>query len=434
MAMRKTSCTLLAVVALLGHARAIRIPGARVRFAAANFRPVRIARSLASADRQTTAIIPCDADVDGCLAFCTDTGQCSIIGNVSALQRLKVTLLFVLWFILSVGYSITNKKVNNMLPGVPCTVATSTVAVGAFFVCALWSTGLRSAPRVSRARLLRTLVPIGICHALGHLAGTVSVAVGSVSFTQIVKAANPVYVCVLSTIVLRTSVSRRVWLSLVPIVGGVALATVKEVAFVPAALICAAVSDLSMAMRNVLSKRSMDALTDVEGKRLGAADMFGLLTVISTAASLPIALAVDGHAIAGVWSAAATASTGGAVGLTSFVTLAGILFYAYNEVAMKALSHVHAVTHAVGNILRRVVIMVASMVAFGTPMSRMSALGSAIAIGGSYMYAMAKHGEKEEEQNAAREMALDEKIDQALPLQLPAKRIQQGQKEAERDL
>ena len=44
------------------------------------------------------------------------------------------------------------------------------------------------------------------------------------------------------------------WLSLVPIIGGVALATVKELSFAWAALLGAIVSDLALALRNVLSK------------------------------------------------------------------------------------------------------------------------------------------------------------------------------------
>ena len=47
---------------------------------------------------------------------------------------------------------------------------------------------------------------------------------------------------------------RQVWLSLLPIIGGVALATVKELSFAWAALLGAIVSDLALALRNVLSK------------------------------------------------------------------------------------------------------------------------------------------------------------------------------------
>ena len=51
---------------------------------------------------------------------------------------------------------------------------------------------------------------------------------------------------------------------------------------------------------------------------------------------------------------------------------------------MKALKNVHPVTHAVGNTMRRVVIMLICILVFQTPVSLTGAVGSTIAIGGSY--------------------------------------------------
>ena len=121
--------------------------------------------------------------------------------------------------------------------------------------------------------------------------------------------------------------------------------------------------------------------------------MFGLLTCISAAISLPTALLVEGRALPEQWSLAAASAAGGSSGLAAQLGLAGLLFYSYSEVAMQALSNVHSVTHAVGNTIRRVIIMLASMVCFGTPMTPLGAAGSALAIGGSYLYAMTKHRE-----------------------------------------
>ncbi len=307
----------------------------------AAFRPLALARSFARGEAVPTTV-PCDVDAEGCLAICYGaSSECSVLAPVGVLQRLKVGGYFALWFLLSVGYSLSNKVVNNMLP-CPCAVATSTVTVGSVFVGALWLTGLRAVPRLSRATL-RVLLPIGLCHAIGHMAGTFSVAVGSVSFTQIVKAANPLYVCALSAALLRQPISARVWLSLLPIVAGVALATVKEVSFVWGALVGAAASDLAMALRNVLSKRSLGLLADVDGRRLTSTDLFSLLTVISTLASLPIALAVDGRALPAAWASAAASVAGGGAHVLTRMGLTGLLFYAYNEVAMLALSSVHQV-------------------------------------------------------------------------------------------
>ena len=60
------------------------------------------------------------------------------------------------------------------------------------------------------------------------------------------------------------------------------------------------------------------------------------------------------------------------------------------QVAMQALANVHPVTHAIGNTMRRVVIMVVSMVVFRTPMTPLGAAGSAMAIIGAFAYAMAR--------------------------------------------
>ena len=400
----------LTIWLLIVSCSAFRLPASRMRatsqsvsMIASPFNANEYLRSPFAGGRWRTSLstwttVDCDMDADGCLALCHDTGECSIVAPVGLMQRLKVASYFALWFLLSVGYSLSNKKVNNLLP-CPCSVATSTVAVGSLFVGVLWLTGLRSTPRLSSATL-RTLLPIGLCHAIGHMAGTFSVAVGSVSFTQVVKAANPIYVCALSAAILHQTVSPRVWLSLVPIVAGVALATVKELSFVWGALIGAAASDLAMALRNVLSKRSMGQLTDVDGRGLTSTDLFGLLTVISTLASVPIAIAVDGRALPRVWSSAVASVAGGGSDIIAQMGLTGLLFYAYNEVAMMALSNVHQVTHAVGGIIRRVVIMVASMAAFGTPMTPLGAAGSGLAISGSFLYAMVKYEEKQQAQKA----------------------------------
>ena len=70
--------------------------------------------------------------------------------------------------------------------------------------------------------------------------------------------------------------------------------------------------------------------------------------------------------------------------------LAGAFYYLYNEVAFLALGRVNPVTHAVGNTIKRVVIIVASVIAFKTPISTLGVIGSTIAIFGTLLYSLAK--------------------------------------------
>jgi solute carrier family 35 protein E1 len=57
-------------------------------------------------------------------------------------------------------------------------------------------------------------------------------------------------------------------------------------------------------------------------------------------------------------------------------------------------SQVNPVTHAVGNTIKRVVIIVASVIAFKTPMSKGSIIGSSVAIAGTLLYSLAMNASK----------------------------------------
>ena len=137
-----------------------------------------------------------------------------------------------------------------------------------------------------------------------------------------------------------------------------------------------------------------------------------------------------------LWRQASALTPGGSAGLAGQVALTGLYFYGYSEVAMEALNNVHPVTHAIGNTMRRVVIMLVCMVAFRTPMTPLGAVGSALAVGGSYIYAMVKTKEAQrerqmtkeknddqdevvcEEEEAEEELELQERLIRALPLEV----------------
>ena len=69
-------------------------------------------------------------------------------------------------------------------------------------------------------------------------------------------------------------------------------------------------------------------------------------------------------------------------------------FHHHRLLLLLLLHKVTPVTHAVGNTIKRVVIIVASVVAFKTPMSTGSIIGSTIAILGTLMYSLAMNATK----------------------------------------
>lgn len=145
------------------------------------------------------------------------------------MQTLVTGSFFALWYLFNIGYNIYNKKALNALP-IPWTMALLQLLVGIPYCFALWMTGIRKAPKLSKDDI-KTLIPVSLGHLGTHIGAVISLGAGAVSFTHIVKASEPVVSAALSAVILGAVYSPITYLTLVPIVGGVALASLKELSF-----------------------------------------------------------------------------------------------------------------------------------------------------------------------------------------------------------
>jgi len=292
---------------------------------------------------------------------------------------------FALWYLFNIGYNIYNKKALNALP-IPYTMAALQLFVGIPYCFALWLTGLRKAPKLSTDNV-KTLIPVSLGHLGTHIGAVVSLGAGAVSFTHIIKASEPVVSAGLSALMLGAFYSPITYLTLIPIVGGVALASLKELSFTWVGFIAAMGSNLSSALRGILAKKTMGGGV---GENMTEANLYGVLTILAFIAMVPISLLVESPTMVMSTIKAATASGLSAKYLWTQSLMAGAFYYLYNEVAFLALGRVNPVTHAVGNTIKRVVIIIASVIAFKTPISTLGIIGSSIAIMGTLLYSLAK--------------------------------------------
>lgn len=69
---------------------------------------------------------------------------------------------------------------------------------------------------------------------------------------------------------------------------------------------------------------------------------------------------------------------------------AGICFHAYQQLSYMILARVAPVTHSIANSVKRVVVIVASVIAFSHPLSTQNALGTGVALFGVFLYSQAK--------------------------------------------
>lgn len=305
-------------------------------------------------------------------------------------ETLQVGSYFALWYLFNIGYNIYNKQALNAM-SYPWTIATIQMATGIFYFVPMWLLGLRKAPKLSMDDL-KTLLPIALCHTGVHVGAVIALGAGAVSFAHIVKASEPVVTCGLNALLLGEILPLPVYLTLLPIIGGVAIASMKELSFTVLALASAMLSNVSSAARGVLSKKTMSGKQI--GENLDAQNLYAVLTAMSTAILIPTFLAIEGTGFFPAFKSLVAAGQFTNKSLATLLALGGATYYAYNEVAFLALGKVNPVTHAVGNTIKRVVIIVASVIAFKTPMSTGSIIGSSIAIAGTLLYSLAMNASK----------------------------------------
>lgn len=305
-------------------------------------------------------------------------------------ETLQVGMYFALWYLFNIAYNIYNKQSLNAL-AFPWTVATIQMVAGVFYFVPLWLTGLRKAPKLSMDDI-KTLIPIALCHTGVHVGAVIALGAGAVSFAHIVKASEPVVTCGLNALLLGQILPTKVYLTLLPIIGGVAIASMKELSFTVLALAAAMLSNVSSAARGVLSKKTMSGKKI--GENLDAQNLYAVLTAMSALMLIPTALAIEGTGMFKAFGDLVKAGQYTTKSLSTLLALGGASYYAYNEVAFLALGKVNPVTHAVGNTIKRVVIIVASVIAFKTPMSTGSIVGSSIAIFGTLLYSLAMNSAK----------------------------------------
>mmetsp|Transcript_56572 Transcript_56572/g.169197 ORF Transcript_56572/g.169197 Transcript_56572/m.169197 type:complete len:234 (+) Transcript_56572:802-1503(+) len=228
----------------------------------------------------------------------------------------------------------------------------------------------------------------------------ISLGAGPVSFTHIVKALEPFFSALVSALVFGTWMKPQVYATLIPVVGGVSYACLKERSFSWLAFWTAMGSNVAFALRAVMSK---SAMTSYIGENINSVNLFGLVTWAAFFISIPTFLLGEGISFLELWSKAIGEGSDTTMPqLARSLVLSGLFHYLNNEVMYLALSNVHPVTLAVGNTMKRVFIMVASVIVFRNPVSLQAAIGAGIGISGVLVYSLTKqHYEKLEAAEAA---------------------------------
>ncbi|RLN04218.1 glucose-6-phosphate/phosphate translocator 2, chloroplastic-like [Panicum miliaceum] len=297
-------------------------------------------------------------------------------------QRLKISIYFATWWALNVIFNIYNKKVLNAFP-YPWLTSTLSLACGSAMMLFSWATRLVEAPKTD-LDFWKVLFPVAVAHTIGHVAATVSMSKVAVSFTHIIKSAEPAFSVLVSRFLLGETFPVPVYLSLLPVIGGCALAAVTELNFNMVGFMGAMISNLAFVFRNIFSKKGM------KGKSVSGMNYYACLSIMSLVILTPFAIAMEGPQM---WAAGwqkALAEVGPNV--IWWVAAQSVFYHLYNQVSYMSLDQISPLTFSIGNTMKRISVIVSSIIIFHTPVRPVNALGAAIAILGTFLYSQLSGG------------------------------------------
>ena len=298
---------------------------------------------------------------------------------------IALMMYFLFWYVGNYYYNITNKlalKAAGGSSGFPMTISALQLAVGAIYGIFLWlAPDAREKPTVTMDDIIKML-PVAFCFAGAHSASVFALSAGAVSFGQIVKAAEPAFAAVLSQFVYNKPVSKAKWLCLPVIIGGVILASVKELDFAVSALVSACIANLFAAFKGNENKKLME--TEGLKDRMGSVgNQFALTTILGFLMSLPFVFLREGNKLGEFVTLFKTNPV-----VSANLIASGLWFYGYNELATMTLKKTGAVTQSVANTAKRVIVIVGVAIVLGESLDPIKMLGCSIGIGGVFLYSI----------------------------------------------
>ncbi|XLU43282.1 hypothetical protein S245_038096, partial [Arachis hypogaea] len=226
--------------------------------------------------------------------------------------------------------------------------------------------------------ILCLCLQVAVAHTIGHVAATVSMSKVAVSFTHIIKSGEPAFSVLVSRFLLGKSFPIPVYLSLVPIIGGCALAAVTELNFNMIGFMGAMISNLAFVFRNIFSKKGM------KGMSVSGLNYYACLSILSLLILIPFAILVEGPKMWAVgWQ---TALSQIRPNFVWGVVAQSVFYHLCNQVSCMSLDQISPLTFSIGNTMKRISVIVSSILIFHTPIHPTNAVAAAIAILGTFLY------------------------------------------------
>ncbi|CRK89762.1 CLUMA_CG003440, isoform A [Clunio marinus] len=295
-------------------------------------------------------------------------------------QTVLIILLCVLWYICSSTNNVIGKMVLSELP-YPMTVTMVQLLSITFYSGPFFNLfHIRKNADMNWKYYFQFIIPLALGKFLSSVSSHVSIWKVPVSYAHTVKATMPLFTVVLSRIIMKEKQTFSIYISLVPIITGVLIATLTEISFDMIGLVSALISTLGFSLQNIFSKK---VLKDTQIHHLRLLHVLGRLAFFLF---LPVWIFSDMFSVLKHPSIINLDYR-----VISLLFFDGVLNWLQNILAFSVLSLVTPLTYAVASASKRIFVIGISLFILGNPVTWMNILGMVMACCGVLCYNRAKY-------------------------------------------
>ncbi|KAG0258280.1 suppressor of loss of ypt1 [Mortierella polycephala] len=362
-----------------------------------------------------------------------------LLSPSAIIRTLKFPLICLCWYMSSAVTNNIGKQIMNQFR-YPVTLT----FVQFWFVsvfCFLGSTVFKMTRiRSPTMAIINMTAPLVGFQVVGHVFSSVAISRVPLSVVHTVKALTPLFTVLFYRVALGTTYSRPVYLSLVPLTAGVMLACRMSLEFNNmVGLCCALLSTLVFVMQNVFTKkilssnnstakqqqqqeqRGMGGLGNKEtisssgsdpvdvalgsGPKLDKINILFYSSTMAAVCMIPMWFYAEGYTLmfsedpldnrsATATSSSTAESTGTWTVISWLLFLNGVSHFFQNFLAFSVLALTSPVTYSIASLIKRIVVIVASIVYFHQTLGVTQWTGVCLTFWGLWMYNSAKNAAK----------------------------------------
>lgn len=291
------------------------------------------------------------------------------------MKSLRLAALLAIWYVSSLLTSLSTKEILHVFP-YPITLAAVQQAIAAAVGWASLRSGQSRLSLLRDSNLHLSTLPVATVMVIALASYRWALMMGSVSFVHTVKTLGPLFTIAFSRLFLDERLPMARYLSVAPVVLGVALTSITEAEFTLAGFLAILLSTAGQALQSVAAKRLL------REHEVGKAELFAMAALHALCMLLPLSVALDAWRI-GRWPLSRAAQ----LRVGRWLVLNGLCSYVNQYSGLSVLDTMETpLSHALANVMKRATVITAAMVYQARPVTPLHVCGVALSVFGAVGY------------------------------------------------